>query len=64
MKKNKRLTTSHKVTKKNNRNKIILMILIPIMILVLAGVTYGAKLYAEAKKTKMYNMSEFEKVKQ
>ncbi|MDZ5758777.1 LCP family protein [Carnobacterium maltaromaticum] len=51
VKKNKRLTTSHKVTKKNNRNKIILMILIPIMILVLAGVTYGAKLYAEAKKT-------------
>lgn len=51
VKKNKRPTTSHKVTKKNNRNKIILMILIPIMILVLAGVTYGAKLYAEAKKT-------------
>lgn len=51
VKKNKRPTTSHKVTNKNNRNKIILMILIPIMILVLAGVTYGAKLYAEAKKT-------------
>ena len=51
VKKNKRPTTSHKVTNKNNRNKIILMILIPIMILILAGVTYGAKLYAEAKKT-------------
>ncbi|MBC9810449.1 LytR family transcriptional regulator [Carnobacterium maltaromaticum] len=51
MKKNKRPTTSHKETGNNNRNKIILMILIPIMILVLAGVTYGAKLYAEAKKT-------------
>lgn len=51
VKKNKRPTTSHKVGNKNNRNKIILMILIPIMILVLAGVTYGAKLYAEAKKT-------------
>ncbi|WP_413508744.1 LCP family protein [Carnobacterium maltaromaticum] len=51
VKKNKRPTTSHKVTNKNNRNKIILMILIPIMIIILAGVTYGAKLYAEAKKT-------------
>ncbi|MHC5551727.1 LCP family protein [Carnobacterium maltaromaticum] len=51
VKKNKRPTTSHKETGNNNRNKIILMILIPIMILVLAGVTYGAKLYAEAKKT-------------
>lgn len=51
VKKNKRPTTSHKVTNKKNRNKIILMILIPIMIIILAGVTYGAKLYAEAKKT-------------
>lgn len=40
------------VSKKNkNYNKLILTILVPILVLVLAGVTYGAKLYAEAKKT-------------
>lgn len=37
-------------SKKKKRNKIILAILIPLLVLVLAGVTYGAKLYAEAKK--------------
>lgn len=52
MKKNKlEPVTSSPLKRKRKKKNLTLIILIPLLVLVLAAVTYGAKLYAEAKKT-------------
>lgn len=43
--------TSSPLKRKRKKKNLTLIILIPLLVLVLAAVTYGAKLYAEAKKT-------------